>query len=81
MLRSVSVETGLDQIKNHLYTCGYDVVDMGECIRPVEAIVYSGPQVPAAQGMVKWTAKNTVMINASGLTPEQVVTQLEEKWS
>ena len=83
MLRSISVETGLDDIKAHLHACGYEVVDMDACIRPVEAIVYTGATMQVqvnevAKGAGR-LAENTVMINAAGMTAEQVSAQIEER--
>ncbi|EAX46995.1 hypothetical protein TcarDRAFT_0897 [Thermosinus carboxydivorans Nor1] len=77
MLRLVSVETGLDDIKAHLSTCGYEVVDMADCVRPVEAVVYTGE--PGAQAAAGKLAENTVMVNAAGLTAEQVASVLAER--
>ena len=81
MLRIISVETQLEDIKAYLNTCGYQVVDMTECIHPVEAVVYCGEEIVNNQGSIAGRcAENTVMVNAAGLTGEQVVARLEEKW-
>lgn len=71
MLRTVSVETGLNEIKEYLTACGYEVVDMADCIRPVEAVIYTGAQL-TRQPAVHRLAENTVMINAAGLTAQQI---------
>lgn len=77
MLRAVSVQTGLEDIKAHLTSCGYQVIDMEKCVTPVEAVVYQGPvlgyQTAGRQ------ADNTVVINAAGMNGEQVVQQLEDR--
>ena len=39
-MRLVSVETGLDDVKAHLGNCGYEVIDMADCFRPVEAVIF-----------------------------------------
>ncbi|MPM88666.1 hypothetical protein SDC9_135770 [bioreactor metagenome] len=77
MLRLISVETGLDDIKTHLNTCGYQVIDMAEHLRPVEAVVYTGLAANSL-GKVK-TSRGTTVINAAGLTAEQVASCLEER--
>ena len=47
MFRVVSVSTGLDSVKAHLTSSGYQVVDMDGHTGPVEAVVYQGPQIAA----------------------------------
>lgn len=76
-MRVVSVETGLDDIKAHLSDCGYSVVDMSECFRPVEAVVYRGEQAQTIPQMKSGTS--TTLINASGLTAEEVAAQLIDR--
>jgi hypothetical protein len=78
MLRTVSVETGLDDIKAHLNSCGYQVVDMAECMYPVEAVVYARQAFEEGKKSEK-NAGCTVLINAMGLSGEQVVQTIEEK--
>ena len=82
MLRIISVETQLEDIKAHLNTCGYQVVDMAECVHPVEAVVYCGEEIANSEGssIIRRCAESTVMVNAAGLTGEQVVARLEAKW-
>lgn len=77
MLRRVSVETGLQDIKAHLSDCGYQVVDMAECISSVEAVVYTGTPVMSVRP--PRTTDNTVIINAKGLSVAQVAATIEEK--
>ncbi|EGO64188.1 YkuS family protein [Acetonema longum] len=76
-MRLISVETGLNEVKAHLKNCGYEVVDMGQCFRPVEATVYTGERSGATYSAR--SAENTVLVNAAGLTPEQVATELADK--
>lgn len=76
-MRLISVESGLDAVKAHLENCGYEVLDMGQCFRPVEATVYTGERSGAAYSAR--SAENTVLINAAGLTPEQVAIELANK--
>jgi hypothetical protein len=73
----VSVETGLDDIKAHLSTCGYEVVDMKDCVHPVQAVVFSGTPLlkPLTQRM---NSDVTFLVNATNLTREQVVDRLQE---
>lgn len=77
MLRLVSVETGLDDVKAHLHTCGYEVVDMAECVRPVQAVVYSGQ--PIGNAATAKPAENTVIINAAGMSAEEVAAALSDR--
>lgn len=78
MSRLVSVEPGLEDVKDHLHARGYEVVDMMGYVRPIEAVVYSGePLENSLPGAAN--AKNTVLVNAAGLTPEQVAAHLENK--
>jgi len=78
-MRLVSVDPELVEIKDHLSQCGYEVLNMHEYVRPVEAVVYNGqPVTTKAGGAGK--ARSTVLINASGLKPEDVVVQLEDRF-
>ena len=77
MLRVVSVQADLEDIKAHLTSCGYQVIDMEKCISPVEAVVYRGPTV-TSQSAAK-VADNTLVINAAGLSGEQVMQQIEDR--
>lgn len=76
-MRLVSIETGLDEFKAHLGACGYEVIDMANCIRPVEAVIFSG----SADVTAEWIgpADNTVLVNAFGKTPEEVAGLLGER--
>lgn len=77
MLKAISVETGLNDIKDHLTNCGFEVVDMAESIRPIEAVVYTG-ELMSSECAVRM-AKGTMLINALGLNGEQVAAQIEAK--
>lgn len=77
MLKAISVETGLNDIKDHLTNCGFEVVDMAECIRPIEAVVFTG-ELMSREHAIRM-AKGTMLINASGLNGEQVAAQIEAK--
>jgi hypothetical protein len=79
MLRLVSVASGLDNVKAHLSSQGYEVVDQDSWPRSVEAVVYSGPQLPVGSGTWRPAAENTVLVNASGLTPEEVASELASR--
>ncbi|MCX7779396.1 MAG: YkuS family protein [Negativicutes bacterium] len=73
----ISVETGLDEIKAHLEKAGYTVVDMSEAPGAVEAVIYTGPESGCAEpGISSCKELYTVMINAAGLTPEEVAAKL-----
>lgn len=76
MGRLVSVEAGLDDVKAHLDSCGYQVLGMEEAIRPVEAIIYKGLSENNRQ--MGRTGRGTAVINANGLTGEQVVACLDD---
>ena len=78
MSRLVSIAPELGKVKTYLNQIGYEVLDMEECIRPVEAIIYSGEvsQTPPATDP---KAKNTILVNASGLAPEEVGIELENR--
>ncbi len=78
MARLVSVEPGLDPVKEHLSSQGYEVVDPGVWVRPVEAVIYSGAPLEVSQ-VRHGAAESTVLVNAAGLTPEEVALQLENK--
>lgn len=76
-MRLVSIETGLDDIKAHLDTCGYEVVDMANCIRPVEAVIFRGSADMNTTAMR--SGESTVLVNAAGKTPEQVAVMLGDQ--
>jgi hypothetical protein len=79
MLRLISVEPGLEAVKNHLHAKGYEVIDMSQGIRPVEAVIYNGQPLASGNMAVHPNAESTVLINAAGLTPEEVAGQLENR--
>lgn len=77
MLGLISVQTGLNEIKAHLQNSGYAVVDMAEAGSSVEAVIYTGEQcADPCKEMASSSELYTVMVNATGLTPEQVAEQL-----
>lgn len=76
MSRIVSVESGLHDIKTHLTVCGYQVVDMAENVRPVEVVIYQG--LDERNENSGKTCKGTAVINAAGMTAEEVVAYLNE---
>ena len=77
-MRLVSVETGLDDIKAHLDTCGYEVMDMAECIRPVEAVVFRGPV--CTETLAARAGEGTVLVNATGRSAVEVEGFLRDGW-
>jgi hypothetical protein len=79
MLRLVSVEPGLESVKSYLDQQGYEVSDMDTCNRAVEAVVYSGQSLQSGAKRQCSAAQNTVLVNAAGLTPEEVAIELENK--
>ena len=76
-MRLITVETGLSEIKDFLNERGYDVTDLEKCARSVEAVVYSGQALPALGRYP--CATNTVLVNATGVTPQEVAEQLENR--
>ncbi|MBP2655910.1 MAG: hypothetical protein H6Q73_3479 [Firmicutes bacterium] len=78
-MRLVSVDSELTEIKNHLTSCGYEVVDMHEYVRPVQAVVYSGQPILTEGNSRVPTVEGTVLINATGLKPQDVAAQLDER--
>lgn len=74
-MRKVSVETGLDMIRQKLEERGYEVVDMENCIFPVEAVVYSGDQT--VNSICRHGPDGTILVNAQGLTPDAVLDRLD----
>lgn len=79
MARLVSVAPGLKEIKSYLHEHGYEISDMDKCIRSVEAVVYSGESLGEGNATDWATPSNTILVNAAGLTPEQVINQLENR--
>lgn len=74
-MRLVSVETGLDDVKAHLGNCGYEVIDMADCFRPVEAVIFSSN--PGSKGFRNW--RGTAVVNSTGKTPREVAELLGER--
>lgn len=79
MLRLVSVEQGQEDIKALLSERGYEVVDMGECPRAVEAVIYSSQPLPNPKTGSGLHPESTVLVNAAGRTPEEVASELETR--
>ena len=79
-MRRISVQANMSEVKGYLAGLGYEVLDMENCFRPVEAVVYNG-QVMETRGSASMKAKNTVLVNAAGLTPQEVHTQLDNRLS
>ncbi len=78
MARLVAVDPNLAPVKEHLSRQGYQIIDSDACVQPIEALVYSG--APLSVGGVRQSAaENTVLVNAAGLTPEEVAAQLDNK--
>lgn len=77
MSRIISVDPGLQAVSDHLQENGYDVVSMAECVRPIEAVVYQGPRLSSPS--VQRAARGTALVNAAGLTAEEVSAQLENR--
>lgn len=75
MLRKVSVEGGLDQVRKRLIERGYEVVDMENCIRPVEAVVFNGGG--GVNSVSSHGPEGTILLNAQGLSPDAVADRLD----
>ena len=78
-MRLVSVEPGLEDVKKYLSSQGYDVQEMDTCVRSVEAVVYQGTALPAGAQSSYARADGTALVNAAGMTPEEVAAQIENK--
>jgi hypothetical protein len=78
MARLIAVDPNLQPVKEHLSSQGYQIVDSCSCVRPVEAVVYSGAPLTGSNAR-QGSAENTVLVNAAGLTPEEVAGQLDNK--
>ena len=78
MSRLVSITPDLAKVKSYLNESGYEILDMEECIRPVEAIIYRG-EISSPPAAERPRAKNTVLVNAAGLEPEEVKLELENR--
>jgi Uncharacterised protein family (UPF0180). len=78
MTRLISVDADLEPVKEFLVAQGYQIVDFGAEGRPVDAVVFSGTplSVKAARQVI---TENTALVNAAGLTPEEVTLELENK--
>lgn len=74
-MRKVSVESGLHGIRQRLEERGYKVVNMEDCISPVEAVVYYGGD--PVTSICSHGPDGTILVNAQGLTPDAVVERLE----
>lgn len=76
----ISVQTGLHEIKAHLQGSGYTVVDMEEAGPYVEAVIYTGDRCAEQPKQIGSCSEFfTVMVNAAGLTPEQVAAELSAR--
>jgi len=73
-MRRVAIEQTLGSVKEYLQNNGFDVVDLNQHLTQVDAIVISG-QDKDVLGMQDITTTAPV-INAEGLTPEEVHQQL-----
>jgi len=73
-MRRVAIEQTLGSVKEYLQNNGFDVVDLNQHLTEVDAIVISG-QDKDVLGMQDITTTAPV-INAKGLTPEEVHQQL-----
>jgi len=73
-MRRVAIEQTLGSVKEYLQNNGFDVVDLNQHLTEVDAIVISG-QDKDVLGMQDITTTAPV-INAEGLTPEEVHQQL-----
>ena len=81
-MRLVSVGSDLEEVKAHLKNCGYDVLNMENCLRPVEAVIFRGQALaPGLSPAATNRAENTILVNAAGLTPEEVESQLASRLS
>lgn len=78
-MRLISVEPGLKQVKDHLDGQGYEIVDAATWVRPVEAVVYSGEPLPDDPARRASGAAGTALVNAAGLSPEEVAAALDNK--
>lgn len=79
MLKIISVETGLQEIKEHLNACGYEVMDMENCYRPVEAVVFTGDISRNDVSQSARIPKSTMLINAMGMDAPQVAAEIEAR--
>ncbi|MFV9510833.1 YkuS family protein [Tepidibacillus sp. LV47] len=74
----IAVEQSLQSVKEYLQNKGYEVVDLNQNTQ-ADAIVITG-QDRNILGMQDITTKSPV-INAKGLTPEEVYQQLSNRLS
>ncbi|MCW3488962.1 YkuS family protein [Dethiobacter alkaliphilus] len=77
MERRVAVEEGLSPIREYLQQKGYKVVDM-KSVAQADAAVISGGDKNFMNMQDAMT--DAPVISAQGLTPEDVLKQLESKW-
>ncbi len=77
MARLIAVDPNLQPVREHLSSQGYQIVDADSWVRPVEAVVYRG--APLTGDVRQGSAENTALVNAAGLTPEEVAVQLDNK--
>ena len=77
MERRIAVEDGLSPIKEYLQQKGYKVVNM-QAIEGADAAVISGGDKNFMN--MQNVVIETPVISAQGLSPEDVLKQLESKW-
>lgn len=78
MSHYIEVETGLDEIKAVLIQQGYHVVDMNQRVFPVNAVIYTAPNMPEFKGQAAKTGQDTVLYNANGQSPQEVAVHIGE---
>ncbi len=74
----VAIEESLQQIKEYLNSQGYDVVDLKQNVKPVDAVIISG-QDKDVLGMQD-VSVHAPVINARGLTPKEVYEELSMRF-
>ena len=77
MERRIAVEDGLSHIKEYLQQKGYKVVNM-KAIEDADAAVISGGDKNFMN--MQNVVIDAPVISAQGLSPEDVLKQLESKW-
>lgn len=77
MERKIAVEDGLSPIKEYLQQKGYKVVNM-KSLQQADAAVISGGDKDFMQ--IQDVVVDAPVVSAQGLTPEDVLKQLESKW-
>ncbi|MCT4621279.1 MAG: YkuS family protein [Marinisporobacter sp.] len=81
-MRKIAVERSLENVKNYLNTNGYEVTDLESAksnLKGFDAIVVSG-QNSNLLGMQDTNTRASV-INATGMTPEDVQKQITNRFS